>query len=341
MNRTALAAALDRVGIPHAALALRRAASPWITVLTYHRVAWRNPASLLDEGVIDATPDQLEAQLAFVTRWFRLVSIDDLLAYVRKRKPLPRNPLLVTFDDGYRDNYDVALPILRRHGVPATFFIATDFVDRRRLFWWDRVALLLKSSTRERVVVEHPERLELALDSPQARLASARRVLRLVKDRRGLDVPRFFDALEQAAGVSIAAAEERRLADETVLGWEQVVALRRAGMGVQSHTRTHRVLHTLAEPAELAGELRGSRARLEEVLSEPVRAISYPVGGSIGRYPEVRRAVRDAGYELGFSNGTGANLLRLDALDVKRIALDVQLSEAFFRTMLALPWLAY
>jgi peptidoglycan/xylan/chitin deacetylase (PgdA/CDA1 family) len=140
--------------------------------------------------------------------------------------------------------------------------------------------------------------------------------------------------------VSFAAAEERRLADETVLGWEQVVALRRAGMGVQSHTRTHRVLHTL-EPAEVAEELRGSRARLEEVLAEPVRAISYPVGGPVGRYPEVRRAVRDAGYELGFSNGTGVNKLALDALDVKRISLDAKLSDAFFRTMLALPWLAY
>jgi peptidoglycan/xylan/chitin deacetylase (PgdA/CDA1 family) len=341
MDRSSLAVALDRMRVPQAAMTLRRAASPWITVLTYHRIAPASAVDGLDEGVVDARPEQLDAQLAFVKRWFRPVGIDDLLAHARGERSLPRNPALVTFDDGYRDNHDVALPILLRHGIRATFFVSTDFVERRRLFWWDRVARVIKGSPRERIVMEYPQHLEWPLRGPVARRAAIRRALRIIKDVRQLDIHRFLDELERAADFAISAEEERRLADETIMTWEHVVALRRAGMDVQSHTRTHRVLQTLG-PAELDDELEGSRRTLERVLGERVRAISYPVGKPLRSLPAIREAVRKAGYELGFSNGTGVSAAaRLDPLDVKRISLDVDLSEPFFRAMVALPWLAY
>lgn len=327
--------------VPQLLMSLRRAVSPWITVLTYHRVAEPSAAETTDEGVVDVTPEQLDRQLAFVRRWFRLVSLDDVLEHARGKKTLPRNPVLVTFDDGYRDNHDVALPLLLRHGVRATFFIATDYVERRRLFWWDRVAYLLKRSSRRRIALEYPERVELPLLDSATRHAAIRGVQRIIKDRSGLDLGRLLDEVETASGVHLTEAVERQLADELVMTWAQVVALRRAGMDVQSHTCSHRVLQTLG-PVELAHELRDSRKKLEDVLGEPVRAISYPVGKSLDAVPHVKRAVRDAGYELGFSNANGVNRVRaFDPLDARRISLDVAMSEPMFKAMLAIPWLAY
>jgi peptidoglycan/xylan/chitin deacetylase (PgdA/CDA1 family) len=123
--------------------------------------------------------------------------------------------------------------------------------------------------------------------------------------------------------------------------WDQVKALRTAGMDVQSHTSTHRVLQTVPEE-ELLSELGSAREVLEGVLGEPVRAISYPVGKPLRYTPHIRNAVRAAGYELGFSNGTGVNhRWDFDPLDARRISLDVSLSDAFFRAMMALPYLAY
>ena len=341
LDRTTLAAALDGLRVPQLLMSVRRATSPWITVLTYHRVAPLEAAEMLDEGVVDVTPEQLEGQLTFVRRWFGVVSLDQLSAYARGCGSLPPNPVLVTFDDGYRDNHDVALPILLRHGVRATFFVATDYVEERRIFWWDRVAHLLKRSARRRVAVEYPERLELPLHDAAARRKSIRQVQRIIKDRSGLDLARLMGDLERATGVVLDEATERRMADELVMTWEQVVALRRAGMDVQSHTCSHRVLQTLG-PLELSHELRDSRKKLEDVLGEPVRAISYPVGKSLDAAPHVKRAVRDAGYQLGFSNANGINRARaFDPLDARRFSLDVALSESMFRTMLAIPWLAY
>jgi peptidoglycan/xylan/chitin deacetylase (PgdA/CDA1 family) len=341
LDRSTLAAALDGMRIPQLSMALRRAVSPWITVLTYHRVAHAGAAEMFDDGVVDVTPEQLARQLAFVRRWFEVVSLNDLLEHARGVRDLPRNPVLVTFDDGYRDNHDVALPILLQYGVRATFFVATDYVEQRRLFWWDRVAHLLKRSSRRRLAIEYPERLEFPLHDATATSASIRRVQRIVKDRRGLDLERFLDDIAKASGVALSEAAETEMSNELVMTWSHVVALRQAGMDVQSHTCSHRVLQTLA-PVELAHELRDSRRKLESVLGESVRAISYPVGRSLDAAPHVRRAVRDAGYELGFSNANGVNRVRaFDPLDARRISLDVATSEPMFKTMLAIPWLAY
>jgi peptidoglycan/xylan/chitin deacetylase (PgdA/CDA1 family) len=340
-RRESVGAASDRMGVSRFVLSLRREASPWITVLTYHRVARLDDPTTLDEGVVDVGPAQLDRQLSFVKEWFDPIGIDDLCAFAGGRGRLPRNPLMVTFDDGYRDNHDVALPILLKHHVPATFFIATDYVERRRLYWWDRVAFTIGRSPRDRLAITYPEPETLATDNPEARRRACKRVQRIIKDRRGLDLGRFLDELERAADVALSADEERRRVEGATMTWDHVIALRRAGMDVQSHSHTHRVLQTL-DAAELDRELRVSRATLEGVLGERVRAISYPVGKSVADLPHIRRAVRDAGYELGFSNATGVNRARrFDPLDVKRISLDLSIPDPFFRAMLAVPWLAY
>jgi peptidoglycan/xylan/chitin deacetylase (PgdA/CDA1 family)/CelD/BcsL family acetyltransferase involved in cellulose biosynthesis len=217
MNRPALAAHLDRLGVPQLVMSLRRKAPLWLTILTYHRVARPDATSVLDDGVVDVTPELLERQLAFVGRWFQPVRMDDLLAFVQGRGELPNNPVLVTFDDGYRDNHDVALPILMHRGIRATFFIATDYVEQRRLFWWDRVAMAIKRSLRDRIEIDYPRPTALPLEDGAQRQTAVRRAQRIIKDTPGLDLDCFIDQLERAAGVVLGRDEERSMADETLM----------------------------------------------------------------------------------------------------------------------------
>jgi peptidoglycan/xylan/chitin deacetylase (PgdA/CDA1 family) len=349
MNRQTLAGVLDGAKLPAMFMSIRaRTASPWITVLTYHRVAQPKDAAPFDEGVVDVTPEAFDKQLAFLRERFDVIGIDDLVRF-RHGGPLPKNPVLVTFDDGYLDNLQVALPALQKHGLKAVFFIATHYLQERRLFWWDKVNHAIKSSAKESIELtyragrerrEVSERLVLG-PTAKDKAAALRRALRIVKDTFALDLPAYLDALYAACGVSFTREEERRLADRMLMTWDQVRALRAAGMDVQSHTSTHRVLQTVPEE-ELASELRGSRELLQEILGEPVRAVSYPVGKPLKYTPHVRQAVRDAGYDLGFSNATGINhRWDFDPYDARRISLDADLSDAFFRAMMALPYLSY
>jgi peptidoglycan/xylan/chitin deacetylase (PgdA/CDA1 family) len=278
--------------------------------------------------------------MSLLRRWFNVLPLEDLVAF-RAGKPLPPNPVFVTFDDGYKDGFDVALPILRRYGIRATFFVATDYIDQRKLFWWDRIHLVVKSATREVLELSYPSSYRFLLRTAEQRLAAATGLIRVVKDEKGLELERFLDAVSEGCGTPVGRLEEARLADGLLMTWDELRALRDAGMGVQSHTRSHRTLHTVPL-AQLRAELGGSREVLEGQLGERVRAIAYPVGERVGKAPEIRAAIHAAGYELGFSSGTGVNdVWSFDPLDARRLSLDVNQSPAQFLATLAIPGFAY
>lgn len=344
MSRVGLAEVLDRAQVLRAMLAVRsngRLPWRWLTIFAYHRVA--EPGSGYDPDVVDADSATFERQLAMVTRSFTLVGTDDLIAHQAGERPLPANAAMLTFDDGYRDNYDVALPILQKHGAKATFFIASDFVERRRLFWWEIINLLVRGSPRTSLTIEYPERLELSLTGPAAQRIATQKLLRVAKDHLGIDVPRFLSELRDASGTPFDAAEETRLADRLIMNWEQVRALHEAGMDVQSHGHSHRVLTSLA-PDEAESDLRQARQLLESHLDKPVLAVAYPTGVPIAGSPELRDAVTRAGYRIGFTCGYGVTRLDrggFDPLNLGRITVYAGMSDSFFRACLAMPPFAW
>ncbi len=320
-------------GLASAVLGLRRIVpTRWLTILNYHRVA--QPGDGLDDGVVDATPEVFDGQMALVRRFFTPVRIDDLLAYVHG-EPMPPNPVLVTFDDGYRDNLAVAEPILRRHGIRATFFVATNFVRERRLFWWDALAYLAGASTREELILNFPQPSRLPLGKQRAQ--SIRKLLRIVKDTYDLDLDAFIGEVARAASVEWTPEIERGLADKSLMTRDEVLQLGRT-MDIGSHTRSHRVLDTL-RPDRLQDELLGSRLELEDWIGQPVRAVSYPVGKTIRDKPLILDAVREAGYEIGFAAGGGSNHLdrRSHRFDLSRISIDRDVGVAEFAGLLLRP----
>ncbi|MBK9033850.1 MAG: polysaccharide deacetylase family protein [Myxococcales bacterium] len=340
-TRERAAAVLHRLGALGVAMRVRALApARSLVVVTYHHVCDPGPAYAFDPDVADVTPAQFRRQLALLTRHFNVIDLATLAGGL-DGGALPPNPCLITFDDGYRSNLTEALPALRAAGVPATFFIATGFTTQRRMYWWDRIAYLVRHATRPRVSLTYPRALTLDLAAPAVGRAA---LVKLVKNTDGLDLERFLTELAAAAGVPWDAARERALADELIMTWDEVRTLAAAGMTIESHTRDHRVLETL--PAEaLADDLRGARAELARELGVTSRAIAYPVGRTIARYPAVRAAVADAGYQLGFTNASGLVDLRrrarLDRLDLARIAVDRDLSDAMFLAQLAVPGFAY
>lgn len=336
-----LAQLLGKTRLAPALLTVRRlGVSPWVTVLGYHRAGAVGAATEYDDGVVDVTPEAFDAQLTFLKRWCNVVDQDQMLAFARGGK-LPKNPVHITFDDGYLDNHDVVMPALQRHGLKATFFITTSYVEERRLFWWDRINFLVKASNRDALELDYPSAMRLPLGPGAAeRRAAVRALVRVIKDHFALDLERFLEDVATAAGVSLSRDEERRRVDAMLMTWDHVRALRRGGMDVGSHTCTHRVLQTLPRE-DLGDELTRSKEVLEGVLGEPVRAISYPVGKPLGDAPEIRAAVRAAGYELGYTNCTGVNhSWSFDPLDAKRVSTDAAESEADFHAMIAVPYLA-
>jgi peptidoglycan/xylan/chitin deacetylase (PgdA/CDA1 family) len=336
-KRDLMANLLDRSGATEMFLGIKRSAPvTWLPIVTFHRVTDRDTGSpyLFDEEVVDASPAEFERHIRTISKYFQPISVDQAIQ-ATNGAPLPKNPILVTFDDGYRDNFEIALPILKRYGVRAVFFIATHYLSKRRTFWWDRVNFILKTSKRLRVELTYPKPMNIELGAASQRLRSIHSVLRVIKSHVGLDLERFIEHVAEAAEVRWTEDLDTQVAEAMLMTWDQVRELRAQGMDVQSHTRTHRVLQTL-DASELRTELEGSRQDLEEQLGERVSAISYPVGHRLADREDVRRSLRRAGYKIGFTNATGTHrVTNFDPYDVSRISMGFGTSDSVFRTMLA------
>jgi peptidoglycan/xylan/chitin deacetylase (PgdA/CDA1 family) len=338
-KRQRFAKFLQRSGALRFVLALRaHVSAPWLSILTYHRFADLSGHESFDDGVVDVTLEEFNQHVASLKRHFNIVGIDEICALAAGKR-LARNAVAITFDDGYLDCYAHALPILERHGCKAIFFVPTAFISERRIPWWDRVAYVIKHAPRNHIALEYPLRIELLLRGNRSPLVA--RLLRLIKNHHPLDLDRFLDELSDAAGVAWTRDLERASAERLLMTWDQVRALRTAGMDVQSHSRTHRILQTLS-PEELDDELRGSRVDLERELGEPPRALAYPVGDPLKSNSPIRTALVKSGYEIGFTNGTGPTPLwgRFDPFNVCRQTVSRDLSAHYLLSIAALPMLA-
>ena len=338
-----MASVFDGMGLSRILLAARaRSLFPWrwLTVLTYHRVG-DALAPGFDPDVLDASPAVFAEQVALLQRYFTLVDTRDLDAW-RAGGRLPPNPAMITFDDGYRDNHDVVMPILRKHEAKAVFFVATSYINERRVFWWELVNHALTAARKDQIGLRYPHDVVLPLGSEAQRRAAIKTLLALLKREAGVDMDRFLAELYALCGLPFSRAHEARMADAMLMTWDQIRALAAAGFDVQSHSYAHRVLHTLS-PEEVRTDLTRARLDLEGALDRPISSVAYPTGRPLGASPDLRQAVLDAGYRYGF---TVERLIRLgrrshDWLGIPRMMIDQAVTASFYRSTLAMPLLAY
>ena len=291
---------------------------PALVVLTYHRIAVPGSASNpYYDPVISATPDAFEAQIRFLSTRFHILSLDALLDITADKgmsasvSPNAGKPIaLVTFDDGYRDNCETALPILRKHSVPATFFIATGFLDTARLPWWDHVACVLKRTNVPRLTLDRwpgdvdPIVINLGPTSGGQQHAMAiTTVVRSFLDGAIEDEPWFLAQLDEQAEVPI---DSKALGCKLFMGLDQVRQLADAGMAVGSHGQSHRALAGL-DDATQRRELTGSKRFLENSLGLEIKALAYPFGWEGTFTARTMQLAIEAGYYLAFSSLEGVN----------------------------------
>src|SRR5688500_502830 len=167
-----------------------------VSILAYHHVADDDTAYPYDPGVADATPQQFRRQMEMLARYGTPIGVDELIRAV-DGAPLPKNPVMVTFDDGYRSCHDIALPILRAVGMRATFFVATGFINDRKLYWWERIAICLSQARVATATIKFPKTVDVHSKDPKTQ----RMLADLIKDTPNLDIKRFLDELCAAFGV--------------------------------------------------------------------------------------------------------------------------------------------
>ncbi|MCZ8133019.1 MAG: polysaccharide deacetylase family protein [Steroidobacteraceae bacterium] len=236
---------------------------------------------------------EFERQLDVLHRQFRVVSLGEYGGWLAEGRPVPPRVAIITVDDGYRDFYEVAYPLLRERGLPATLFVATDAVDHGAWLWPDRVEYVLDRTVSRHVVLEaQGYRMELPVGDAAAKqpawAAFVAHALAVPNESR-LEMLR---QLEEAAGVAVPA---EAAGGYRVCNWAELRELASHGIEIGGHTRSHPVVSRL-DPGQLDDEIAGCRARLAEKLGVAPNTFCYPNGMPGDVNAEARLAVQRAGY---------------------------------------------
>ena len=268
-----------------------------LTVLTYHRVLPEvHPERQLEQPGMVVSPETLAMHLETLKGSFEVVDLADWIARRENRVPLPPRACSITFDDGWRDNYQYALPVLERAGVPATIFLVADFIGSSYEFWPNRLARLIagRDGQGTEPLPEAVRDLLRRVDAPS-----------WIESPTGRSVAERIDAAinackalpDQAVQDVLATAETRREAGEAsrprqLLDESEIARMGRSGqIRFGSHGRRHlRLLPGLA-PEIIDQEVRGSRERLRELTGQPIDLFCYPNGDHC---PAAVAAVREA-----------------------------------------------
>lgn len=306
-----------------------------LVVLAYHRVVEpdQRDGSLPEMTV---SPDMFEENVSYLSRNYILVGINDYLEKRTRKRGIFCHPrVLITFDDGWEDNYSNAFPILHKYGIPALIFLTTRYIETSRLFWPERLARVLR-----RILSENTNRdlkrnavkaIEAIIENRRKKHTNVivnegwsieKRIKSIVKLLYFVPEDRIDDLilrLSQGLAASVIPEEDK----EMMLNWNQVNEMARDGVIFGSHTCNHYSLDRLGQE-EVSYELEQSKLDIEEHTGICVKTLAFPNG----HYNlAVLKIARKIGYEVAFTTKTGINTRRTPGFELKRVRFDDSLSQ--------------
>lgn len=274
-----------------------------LSILIYHSVT--QEPDLMRPGV--PTADRFKWHMQILDRHFNVLPLSQAVNLIREGR-LPPRAACVTFDDGYADNLTVAAPIMQQLNIPATFFIATGYLDGGRM-WNDTIIEALR--------LYPDEELDLtAMKLPSYQIISA-------EDRRkaAYDIITRIKYLAQEHRNDVATAVGKmvdNLPKDFMLTRSQLCELRQIGMDIGGHTVTHPILARLSGEQARA-EIEEGKAELEHILNEPVKLFAYPNGRRGFDYDSNHvKYVRDAGFDAAVSTNHGVCARTTDPFQIPR-----------------------
>jgi peptidoglycan/xylan/chitin deacetylase (PgdA/CDA1 family) len=276
----------------------------FLSILIFHRVLSTPDPLFPDE------PDVVRFDLiaGWLNEWFSILPLEDAVKLLI-RGELPSRAAAITFDDGYADNLLNAAPILQKHGLHATFFIATGFLEGG-LMWNDTVIESIRGSSTPELDGSFLNLGAVAIQSTEEKQLALKRILPAIKYLPG--------ALRTEAVARIAEECHATLPETLMLSKTQLSELRHAGMSIGAHTVSHPILARL-DSATAREEIAASRDTLSHLLGEQITLFAYPNGKLGADYlPEHAEIVRSLGFDAAVTTNRGASRLGSDCLQLPR-----------------------
>lgn len=286
-------------------LSCARRTAPCARILCYHRI--NNDRDPFFPAI---STELFEQEMRFVSRHYKVVPLSELLTHLQEGSP--GIVVAITFDDGYRDNYQNAFPILQRYRLPATVFLTTGAIDSGEPLWFEQLTQALKTTAQEFIDLEIDIPRRFWTRTKAERIESNQQIfqlLRFLPDRERTDwLPKILCQL------GISGEGER---NHKMLTWDQIRTMKAGGVGFGGHTVTHPFLSTLTYE-QAAWEMQECKRRIEEELQFPVEHFAYPNGRDEDLSEWNKELLSSAGYRAAVTTKWGVNYQWTDRLELRR-----------------------
>ncbi len=301
-----------------------------VTILMYHKF----PADLA----------MLESQCGYLRKHYQVISLGRLSQLLRNGDPLPEWSVVITVDDGHASFYRYAYPVLAKFDLPVTVYLATQPLDTRGWFWFDRVAYTFLTSRQQEVDLPNPPssqglssdaegaRNSTVLGSKEQRLALAEQYMERMKASPNKYLSLCLKNLELSLGVQLP---DEAPAEWVALSWDEVRLMARNKVEFGAHSVTHPILTQVEEQAQLYEEIVGSKNKIEAELDKSVLHFAYPNGQPQDFSSSIIKIVSDAGYETSVTTIRGQVLEGDDPFMLKRVPCAAELSFRQFQNHVA------
>ncbi len=278
--------------------------------------------------------DTFKEQMQYLRQFFHPVSLREMVAMLESGKIEP-HAVTVTFDDGYKSNYDLAYPILKELGIPATIFITSRFVmpqSNRYLYLWpDLISVILKSHAPTAIDLDDLSLGQYNLSSERNIYSAHNEICERLKSVASTDNENVVAALYERFGDTI---DDNRFSDFSPMTPENVRRLAADDLiTIGAHSQNHPILSRL-EPARLEEEIVGSKRDLEEITGVSISEFAYPNG----RWRDINREVVEITarhFECAVLTETGLNLTGHNKYLLRRIGIGSNLDFRQYRAMLS------
>lgn len=279
-----------------------------LIILNYHRASGGN----------------LREHLLYLRKHYTILPAEDgleaLYAAPDHRSRPGRTALVLTFDDGYYDNYSAALPLAKELQVPLTIYLVPGYIESGRHFWWEE-GVHLAQQTQEREVVINGRKY--VLEHPAERDELAREIDFFVRHAPSVaEREQFLESVSHS--LQVALMPVKRDEPSLPVTWEQVHEMEESGwITFGGHTMHHPILAYLTDETEVRREVTACRVALEQQLGHAVYSFAYPVGQNQHISDIAVQAVREAGFRWAMTTSYGFNTPQTDPYRLQRIEVDV------------------
>jgi len=280
-------------------------------ILLYHRVddsnkfPWAMPPKEIKE---------FEKQISYLSSRYNVISLNFLVRCINENKAIPRKAVVITFDDGFKDIYLNAYPILKKYGVKGTIFITTGRIGCRELHWRDKINYVFWHTTKDEVKIDSLGRISLKtlFERRQATSFIKSKLEALPRDERVVVIESLLNTLK----VEIPS----NLNKELMLSWAEVREMNENGIEIGAHTVSHPVL-TKISLSEAKKEIKECKNQIEEKINTRITSFAYPYG-NLGSYNEyIKKVVKESGYNCGvICSNSGLVTLDTNIYELNRIS---------------------